>query len=213
MKGIFITLEGPDGSGKSTIMKKLTHYFKDKNIDFIGTREPGGTEIGEDIRNIILDKKNENMAAETEALLYAASRGQHVHEKILPALKMGKIVLCERFILSSLAYQGVGRGLGIEEVRMINDFAIKGIRPDLTLFFHVDPSLTLDRKTKRNEGDRLEKEGTEFHKEVYRGYMELLKKHPENIKIIDASKTIEEVFNQSICHIEKVLKNQRGVIV
>ena len=175
MKGIFITLEGPDGSGKSTIMKKLTHYFKDKNIDFIGTREPGGTEIGEEIRSIILDKKNRNMVAETEALLYAASRGQHIHEKIIPALNMGKIVLCERFILSSLAYQGVGRGLGIEEVRMINDFAIKGIRPDLTLFFHVDPSLTLDRKTEGKKGDRLEKEGVEFHKEVYRGYMELLK--------------------------------------
>lgn len=213
MKGIFITLEGPDGSGKSTIMKSITNYFKDKNIDFIGTREPGGTEIGEEIRSIILDKKNKNMAAETEALLYAASRGQHVHEKIIPALRAGKIVLCERFILSSLAYQGVGRGLGIEEVRMINDFAIKGIRPDLTLFFHVDPSLTLDRKTEGKEGDRLEEEGAEFHREVYKGYMKLLKTYPENIKIIDASKTVEEVFNQSIYHIEKILKNQGGMIL
>ena len=213
MEGIFITLEGPDGSGKSTIMKKIIHYFKDKNIDFIGTREPGGTEIGEEIREIILDKKNKNMAAQTEALLYAASRGQHIHEKIVPALKTGKIVLCERFILSSLAYQGIGRGLGIEEVRMINDFAIKGIRPDLTLFFHVDPSLTLDRKTRGKAGDRLEKEGVEFHREVYRGYMELLTIYPENIKIIDASKTIEEVFGQSIYHIAKILKNQGGVII
>ena len=213
MKGIFITLEGPDGSGKSTIMKRIIHYFKDKNIEFIVTREPGGTEIGEQIREIILDKKNKNMAAETEALLYAASRGQHIHEKILPALRAGKIVLCERFILSSLAYQGIGRGLGIEEVRMINDFAIKGIRPDLTLFFHVDPSLTLDRKTRGKEGDRLEEEGVEFHREVYRGYMELLKTYPENISIIDASKTIEEVFSQSMYHIEEVLKNKGGMIL
>ncbi len=208
MNGIFITLEGPDGSGKSTIMKLIIDYFNNKNIDFIATREPGGTEIGEKIRNIILDEKNKNMAAETEALLYAASRGQHIEEKILPALKMGKVVLCERFVLSSLAYQGVGRNLGIEKVKMINDFAIKGVSPDLTLFFHVDPVVTLDRKTEKEGGDRLEKEGSKFHKEVYEGYMKLLSLYPENIEIIDASKSIEEVFHQSIYHIEKILKKR-----
>lgn len=212
MKGIFITLEGPDGSGKSTIMNLLKDYFHEKNIDIISTREPGGTEIGEEIRQIILDNKHKNMLAETEALLYAASRGQHVHEKILPALELGKIVLCERFILSSLAYQGVGRGLGIEEVKMINDFAIKGIRPDLTLFFHVDPVVTLNRKTNVKGGDRLEQEGYEFHREVYQGYMKLLKMYPENTQIIDATQSIKEVFSQSIYHIENILKEKEGQI-
>ena len=211
LKGIFIALEGPDGSGKSTIMKLIIDYFNEKNIDFISTREPGGTVIGEEIRHIILDKKNQNMSAETEALLYAASRGQHVHEKILPALEAGKIVITERFILSSLAYQGVGRGLGIEEIRMINDFAIKGIRPDLTLFFHVDPILTLKRKTEEG-GDRLEKEGSSFHKRVYNGYMELLNTYTDNLQIIDATKSIEEVFSQSIVHIENTMKKKEGFI-
>lgn len=206
MKGIFIALEGPDGSGKSTIMGKITDYFKDKDIEFIGTREPGGTEIGEKIRETILDEANKAMVAETEALLYAASRGQHIHEKILPALNQGKVVICERFILSSLSYQGVGRNLGIEEVKNINDFAIRGVRPDLTLFFDVDPELTLKRKTKNQGGDRLEKEGIDFHKLVYNGYMDLMEMYPENVKIIDASKDIDEVFNQSIKHIEEALK-------
>lgn len=212
MKGIFIALEGPDGSGKSTIMELIIKYFNEQNIDFISTREPGGTAIGEEIRHIILDKKNKNMAAETEALLYAASRGQHVHEKILPALEAGKIVLSERFILSSLAYQGVGRGLGIEEVRMINDFAIKGLRPDLTLFFHVDPILTLERKVSEEEGDRLEKEGSSFHKRVYSGYMELLDTYSDNLQIIDASKSIEEVFSQSIVYIENIIKKREEIL-
>ena len=207
MQGYFITLEGPDGSGKSTIMKLLGEYFQEKGIDFIMTREPGGTPIGEEIRKIILDDENTDMGPETEALLYAASRGQHVQEKIIPALELGKVVLCERFILSSLAYQGVGRNLGIEKVKMINDFAIKGLRPDLTLFFHVDPVITLDRKTGEG-GDRLEKEGYKFHKEVYDGYMKLLNMYPENIQIIDAKNSIEEVFNQSIHSIEILLKER-----
>lgn len=206
LKGIFITLEGPDGSGKSTIMKKIVDYFKKENIEFLGTREPGGTEIGEKIRETILDKENKAMVPEAEALLYAASRGQHVHEKILPALREGKVVICERFILSSLAYQGLGRSLGIEEVKNINDFAIKGVRPDLTLFFDVDPALTLDRKVQGEGGDRLEKEGIGFHREVYNGYMKLIDMYPENIKVIDASKDVETVFNQSIYYIEKLLK-------
>lgn len=209
MEGIFITLEGPDGSGKSTIMKNITNYLEGKDIDFIVTREPGGTKIGEKIRDIILDKDNHIMAAETEALLYAASRSQHIHEKILPALKAGKVVLCERFILSSLAYQGIGRNLGIEEVRMINDFGIKGIRPDLTLFFHVDPGTTLNRKTIKKGGDRLEAEGIDFHRQVYDGYMQLLKIYPENIQIVDATKSKENVFNQSIFYIEKIINKRR----
>lgn len=206
MRGLFIALEGPDGSGKSTMLKKLENYFSKENIDYISTREPGGTKIGEDIRNIILDTRNKKMSDKTEALLYAASRAQHVNEKIIPAIEEGKIVLCDRFILSSLAYQGVGRGLGIEEVKKINDFGMSGIYPDLILFFHVDPEVTLKRKTGKSGGDRLEQEGNLFHRKVYDGYMKLLEIYPQNIKVIDATKSKEEVFNQALVEIKKLVK-------
>lgn len=205
MRGKFITLEGPDGSGKSTMLGKIEEYLNKRNIEYIVSREPGGTKIGEDIRNIILDVDNHKMCAETEALLYAASRAQHVHEKIIPALEEDKVVICDRFLLSSLAYQGVGRELGIEEVKSINDFGTNNLNPDLILFFHVDPEVTLKRKTKNLGGDRLEKEGNEFHKKVYNGYMKLLEMYPKNIALIDASKSIEEVYNQAICKIEEIL--------
>lgn len=209
LKGLFVTIEGPDGSGKSTIIKGLREYLRKNNIDFISTREPGGTPISEKIRSIILDNENKTMGSETEALLYAASRAQHIHEKIKPALKSGKLVLCDRFLLSSLAYQGVGRGLGIDPVKKINDFAIGDLYPDLILFFHIDPELTLKRKTLRDGGDRLEQEGAGFHNKVYQGYMELLKLYPKNIKVIDARKSIEEVLEASIKEIEDLL-NKRG---
>lgn len=208
MKGIFIALEGPDGSGKSTVIKSIRKYLEDRGIDVVETREPGGTPIGESIRRILLDNRNKAMLPETEALLLAAARGQHVKEKILPAIKSGKVVLCDRFVLSSLAYQGVGRDLGVEEVRMINDFAIKGIRPDLTLFFDVDPETTLLRKTQDKGGDRLETEGIEFHRKVYGGYLRILKDCSESIIVIDATKSKKEVINQSIVHIENYLKGR-----
>lgn len=209
MRGSFITLEGPDGSGKSTLLKLIGNYLKNKNIPYITTREPGGTDIGEEIRDIILDNKNTNMSPESEALLYAAARGQHIHEKIIPALDAGKTVVCDRFLLSSLAYQGVGRGLGIERVKMINDFGLRGIYPDLILFFHIDPERTLARKTIKEGGDRLEQEGVDFHKRVYEGYMDLIKIYPKNIKIIDATKSIDEVLKQSVEEIEKLLLKER----
>jgi dTMP kinase len=146
------------------------------------------------------------MGRETEALLYAASRAQHVYEKINPALEAGKVVICERFVLSSLAYQGVGRNLGIESVKKINDFALGGLYPDLILFFHIDPEITLKRKTNGSGGDRLEKEGTDFHNRVYNGYMDLLNLYPENVKLIDASQSKEEVLKCSIEKIEELIR-------
>lgn len=194
---MFITFEGPDGSGKSTIIQKVYDYLIENNYDVIKTREPGGSPIAEKIRDLILDTENIKMGYRTEALLYAASRAQHVEETILPALNENKIVLCDRFLISSLAYQGVGRGLGIENVRNINDFAINGIFPDFVLFFDVDPITTLKRKSSLDTADRLEKEGNNFHERVYNGYKEILNSE-KNIEIIDATQSVEDVFSQCI---------------
>lgn len=200
---MFITFEGPDGSGKSTIIQKVYDYLIENNYDVIKTREPGGSPIAEKIRNLILDTENTEMGYRTEALLYAASRAQHVEETILPALNEKKIVLCDRFLISSLAYQGVGRDLGIENVRKINEFAINEVFPDFVLFFDVDPITTLKRKSSLDTADRLEKEGNNFHERVYNGYKEILNSE-KNIEIIDATQSVEDVFSQCI----KVLKRR-----
>lgn len=206
MKGLFITLEGPDGSGKSTMIDLVNRELKNRGMDPLVTREPGGTPIGEKIRDLILDPENSLMSPETEALLYAASRGQHVAEKIRPALDQGKLVLCDRFLLSSLAYQGIGRGLGVDRVKMVNDFALQGLYPDLILFFHVDPELTLKRKTDNKGGDRLEREGASFHKKVYEGYMDLMKAYPKNLVVIDANQGIDKVLKDIMVEVDKKLK-------
>ncbi|MCI6001466.1 MAG: dTMP kinase [Finegoldia magna] len=200
---MFITFEGPDGSGKSTIIQKVYDYLIENNYDVIKTREPGGSPIAEKIRNLILDTENTEMGYRTEALLYAASRAQHVEETILPALNENKIVLCDRFLISSLAYQGVGRDLGIENVRKINEFGINEVFPDFVLFFDVDPITTLKRKSSLDTADRLEKEGNNFHERVYNGYKEILNSE-KNIEIIDATQSVEDVFSQCI----KVLKRR-----
>jgi dTMP kinase len=211
MSGLFITLEGPDGSGKSTMIGLIGQYLKEQGIEHVITREPGGTAIGEKIRGIIIDRENINMGPETEALLFAASRAQHVHEKILPAVEEGKVVVCDRFLLSSLAYQGVGRGLGIQEVKAVNEFGLRGMTPDHILFFHVDPEVTLLRKTKEG-GDRLEEEGGVFHREVYEGYMTLLRMYPDNVVVIDAEKSVEEVYAQTIAALTEVLKSKEETL-
>jgi len=206
LEGLFITLEGPDGSGKTTILEKVKEELEARKIDIVLTREPGGTEIGEKIRDIILDKDNIELGDETEALLYAASRAQHISELIEPALNNGKLVISDRFLLSSLAYQGIGRNLGVERVKMINDFGLRNISPDLILFFHIDPEETLRRKTKNNGGDRLELQGSNFHKRVYEGYKDLIKMYPENVVVVDASKPVGEVFEFVMEEINKLLK-------
>ncbi|WP_297810366.1 dTMP kinase [uncultured Finegoldia sp.] len=194
---MFITFEGPDGSGKSTIIKKVYDFLIEKGFDVIKTREPGGSPIAEKIRELILDTENTKMSYRAEALLYAASRAQHLEETILPALNDNKIVLCDRFLLSSLAYQGVGRDLGIEDVRKVNEFAINGLMPDFVLFFDVDPITTLKRKSSLDTADRLEKEDNYFHKRVYNGYKEILNSE-KNIEIIDATDSVDGVFNQCL---------------
>ena len=172
-RGIFILDKEPDGSGKSTQIKNIKDYFEGKQFEVVFTREPGGTAIGERIRDIILDKNCKEMDYMTEAMLYAAARAQHVSEVIEPALAAGKVVICDRFVDSSIAYQGYGRKLG-EAVAVINGYAVKGCMPDLTLLFKLDPSVGKDR-IRVDQQDRLDAEAEAFHQDVYRGYLQLEK--------------------------------------
>ena len=208
MRGKFITIEGTDGSGKSTQIELLMDYLRKKGADVIFTREPGGTQISEKIREIILDVNNSEMTGITEALLYAAARSQHVEEKIIPALEAGKIIVCDRFVDSSIAYQGAARGLGAEKIMGINEAALHGIMPDMTLFFDISPEKGILRKKNERALDRLEKEKMDFHEKVYEGYKNLCKKYPERIKPIDADRSIDEVHSEVIEVIDGLLKGK-----
>lgn len=205
MIGKFIAFEGPDGSGKSTILNNVEKFLIENNIDFIITREPGGTKISEEIREILLSNDNSEMSARTEALLYSASRAQHVDELIIPNLQKGKLVLSDRYVLSSLAYQGFGRELGYDRVKEINDFATDNLSPDYTFFFNVDPITVLKRKRNNFVTDRLENESNSYHNMVYNGYQEILKRNKDNLIIIDASKSIEDVTEQTISKLKTIL--------
>ena len=201
--GLFVSFEGIDGSGKSTITKVVADYFKSKKEPVMLTREPGGNMIAEKIREIILDNENNTMDDRTEALLYAASRRQHLIEKVLPALDKGKLVICDRFVDSSIAYQGYGREIGPKEVLEINKFAIENHMPDLTIFLDVKLEVGLGRVDTRGEADRLENAGEAFFKRVYNGYQEILKENKDRIVIVDASRSIDEVAKDVIEIIEK----------
>ena len=196
-KGYFISFEGPDGSGKTTISKLVYEKLIENDFDCIYTREPGGIEIAEKIRDIILNPEHTSMDRKTEALLYAASRRQHLVEKVLPALKDNKIVICDRFVDSSLAYQGIGRGIGFEEVYAINEFAIEGYLPNFTIFLDIDAQTGLDRIQSRTFKDRLDQEDISFHQRVFAGYQEVLKRFKERIVIVDATKTIEAIVEDA----------------
>lgn len=206
MKGIFITLEGGEGSGKTTIAKMLKEALEPQKYVVI-TREPGGVKIAEEIRNVIVDVNNTEMDARTEALLYAASRRQHLVEKVMPVLAQGGIVICDRFIDSSLVYQGIGRGLGIENVYNMNLFATEGVMPDLTLFFDIKPEEALKRINMDDEREvnRLDLESLSFHQSVYNGYKKVVSMYPDRIKTINAAQSVEEVLQQALKEIEKVL--------
>lgn len=209
MKGLFITFEGPDGSGKSTVAKAVSEKLKQQGYEVVHTREPGGIEIAEQIRNIILDPKNTAMDPKTEALLYAASRRQHLVEKVFPAVKENKIVICERFIDSSLAYQGFGRQLGFEDVLGINLFATESTYPDMTIYLDVDEEVGLSRLENRDFKDRLDQESIDFHHRVKKGYETVLEKFKDRIRIVDASKPLEEVIDNSLNEIVKLINDRR----
>lgn len=206
-KGIFITIEGPDGSGKTTIINMLAENLQKEGFEVMATREPGGIEIAEQIRQVILDRDNTAMDPRTEALLYAAARRQHLAEKVKPALDNGKIILCDRFVDSSLAYQGYARGLGIDEVYSINQFAIENMMPELTLYFDLAPELGLERinKNKGREVNRLDLENLEFHQKVREGYIILAERFADRIVKIDASRDLETVYEDAEAKIKDLL--------
>lgn len=205
---LFITLEGPEGSGKSSALKIVTEKLKELNYSVVITREPGGTPISEQIRNVILDKSNTMMDSRTEALLYAASRRQHLVEKIWPSLKEGKIVFCDRYLDSSLSYQGYARGLGVEEVLKVNEYATEVTFPDITFLFDIDPKIGLERISKNSsrEVNRLDVEKLSFHQKVREGYLELSKRFPNRYIVIDASSPLEKVADEVLKNILKKLK-------
>lgn len=198
-KGYFITFEGPDGSGKTTITKNVVDKLMKLGYDVCLTREPGGIEIAEQIRKVILDPNNTSMDPRTEALLYAASRRQHLVEKVLPALKENKLVICDRFLDSSLAYQGNARGLGIDNILGINEFAIDGLFPDLTIYLDISAEGGIARvNSRREEKDRLDSESIEFHKKVVDGYKKVNERFKDRVKVVDASNSIEEVSDDCL---------------
>ncbi|MFC5648868.1 dTMP kinase [Paenibacillus solisilvae] len=207
-KGWFFTIEGGEGAGKTTLIEQLAQYLTAQGYHVLTTREPGGIPIAEQIRGVVLDNRNTMMDARTEALLYAAARRQHLAEKVLPAIAQGKLVICDRFVDSSLAYQGYARGLGMEEVKSINDFAIDGMMPDLTLWMDVSPEVGLSRihQGEGREINRLDLEGISFHKRVREGYIEILQREPERMIRIDAEKEPDVVLNDAISIINNRIK-------
>ena len=209
MRGLFISLEGGDGAGKSTQIRNIESFFEKRGFALVHTREPGGTAIGEKLREILLDKGNAGMDAVTEMLIYAASRAQHVAEVIIPALERGDIVICDRFTDSSIAYQGYGRELG-DMVAEVNERATGGLRPDITFWLDIDPDAGRARASRAGELDRLELEAMDFHYRLYAGYKALAEQEPERIRRIDASKSQDEVCEDIYKHLEELCRS-RGI--
>lgn len=204
-KGKFITFEGPDGSGKTTVSTAVVEKLKEAGIPVLYSREPGGSAIAEQIRNVILDPKNTAMDARTEALLYAASRRQHLKEIIEPALDKGINVICDRFIDSSLAYQGYGRHIGEKEVYQINEFAIESHMPDKTIFLKISAEDGLARIQKRSFLDRLDQESITFHDDVFNGYEKVVEKYKDRMIIVDASKEVDAVIEDAYKAVMEIL--------
>ena len=208
MNGLFITFEGTEGSGKTSVIKGVEQYLKEAGYDVLVTREPGGIKISEQIRNIILDKDNTEMDPITEALLFAASRRQHLIERIFPAVAQNKIVLCDRYLDSSLVYQGIARKIGLERVNELNQLATEGFLPVLTVFIDVPPHIGLERvfaARKIQDVNRLDLEKLEFHTMIYNGYKSLLDRYPERFKSIDGTKPLKEVIEDALNLIKTLL--------
>lgn len=203
MRGLFITLEGGDGAGKSTQIDNITRFFEKKGLVVLHTREPGGTSIGEKLREVLLDRNNSEMTSVTEMLIYAASRSQHVREKIIPALERGEIVICDRFVDSSVAYQAYGRDLG-DMVADVNSYATGGLAPDITFWLDIDPEAGRARASKTGELDRLESEKLDFHYKVRNGYAAIAERDPGRVKRIDAAMTVDEIRDEIYKHLSNL---------
>lgn len=210
-RGLFLTLEGVDGCGKSTQLAFLTEYLKQKGLDVVLTREPGGCAISEQVREILLNPENKQMSAETEMLLYAAARAQHIAEKILPALEAGRVVLCDRYLDSSIAYQGYGRGLGEELVRKVNWYAQEHCLPDATFLFLLEVDRSFERiRQGRESTDRLEQESRSFFERVDFGFHRLAQQE-KRIRVIDAARSVEQVWAELREKADEVLEQWQGI--
>ena len=208
---MFITFEGIEGSGKTTAQQLLALELEKRGHDVLLTREPGGCAISEDIRRIILDTANTDMCPACEALLYAAARAQHVSQVIRPAVERGMLVLCDRFVDSSVAYQGGGRGLGVETVQQINDPAVDGMTPDATLYLAIDHREALRRRLSASEPDRLELEAGEFHERVQKAYERLVRDNRRRFVVVDAARGVDEVARDALdAVLERLLPDRRA---
>lgn len=206
---IFISLEGIDGSGKTTIAKIIKDKLTQKGLDVLLTREPGGETISEKIRDLILDPENENMTPWTEALLYIASRKQHLDKVIIPALRNGTVVISDRFMDSTTVYQGFARRLGITDIDEVQNIVIGSAKPDLTLFFDISPAEAKERMQNRTrKADRMDRESDDFYEKVYEGYRMLINENSNRIKVIDARKEIDVISRQAMYLIEELLEER-----
>ena len=210
MKGLFITLEGGDGSGKSTQIRNIENYFTEKGFRVLHTREPGGPPISEKLRDILLDTENTEMEAVTEMLIYAAARAQHVRETVMPALERGEVVICDRFVDSSVAYQAYGRRLG-DMVAEVNRHATGGLSPDLTIWLDIDPETGKARASGDKGPDRLDLESADFHERVRAGYRSIAEAEPDRFRRIDAGGTIEEIRDRIYGCLDSLCR-ERGII-
>ena len=208
MSGLFITMEGTDGAGKTTQINMLRDYLLDKGYNVVCTREPGGTDIGEKIREIILDKNNEKMCNMTEALLYAAARAQHINEVIQPVLNDGGVVISDRFLDSNLVYQGFARSMGERLIKNINKYAVGDLEPDITFFLKLKPEDGIKRKREQAELDRMELESFNFHQRVYDGYVSLSRKNKDRIKTVDATRSVEDIHRIIVHLVEKFIESR-----
>ena len=206
---LFITVEGTDGSGKTTQIRLISEYLRSKGYEVLLTREPGGTRIGEKIRDVTLDKHFTEMDQNTEILLYSAARAQLVSEIIKPALENNKIVICDRFLDSTYAYQGFGRGISLDIIEKISNFAIQGIMPDITFFFDLNPETAIKRRRASSSTDRIENEKMDFHTKVYEGYKSLVEMFPDRIKRVDASRIVDDIWADVKLKLDDLLKGYK----
>lgn len=209
MKGLFITFEGPDGAGKTTQVQKFAEALSQQGYDVLLTREPGGTPISDKVRELILTPEHQEMDDTTEVLLYAASRAQHVHEKVIPSLQNGKIVICDRFVDASIAYQGYGLGIPVEEVEQINRFATSGLVPDRTYMLDVPVAEGKARLLARSGLDRIEQKGEAYHERVREGFRTLAAQHPERIRVVNAYRSIEVIADEILADFTDWLRNNK----